>query len=267
MRPQKEGDLGEILQDCLDGPCAPDFVESLRDRSGGNPFFAPQMLRLLQLEGRLVRADAGWRLSAASSLNLPAAVRETVKPRIPAPRRSLLHGRAALALERLYGDRAREHAAELAYHFGSAGQRYLERALHYSLLAAEQAEIGLAHVEAERHYCRALELTRRLGDTAREANVLERLGVVLTTQTQYGEALTTLDEAEALYRAAGDVEGALRTTAKMGRVLFLQRTIEELTGWLRAQLRGANFSRRHWRSTVGWARTLRLAGWSGRWRS
>ena len=71
-------------------------------------------------------------------------LREAVYWELSAPRRMLLHARAAQALEQLRGLNADVYADELARHFALAGQSTFIRAkaLHYQTLAnAEDAEL------------------------------------------------------------------------------------------------------------------------------
>jgi DNA-binding SARP family transcriptional activator len=66
-----------------------------------------------------------------------AFVRDAVYGNLTAPRRMLLHARAANAIEQLYGPDAAAHAVELAYHFSRAGASHKVRAkaLRFGALA------------------------------------------------------------------------------------------------------------------------------------
>jgi DNA-binding SARP family transcriptional activator len=87
-------------------------------------------------------------------------LREAMYWSLTAPRRTLLHARAARTLERLAGPRARDQAAELAYHFARAGRSVStrERALRYSLEAGRQAAALSANREALNHFSLACQL-------------------------------------------------------------------------------------------------------------
>ena len=95
-------------------------------------------------------------------------------------------------------------AAELAWHFARGGEP--ARALPYAMQAGEQAEAVFAHAEAERHYQMALELSRELGDTEREAEVLERLADVLRVSGRMRETLALLEAAAEIRREAGNLD-------------------------------------------------------------
>ncbi|MDQ2741058.1 MAG: AAA family ATPase [Chloroflexota bacterium] len=140
-------------------------------------------------------------------------------------RRKRLHLAAGQALERL-PERTRERrTGELAYHFLEGDDA--ERALHYSMLAGDQAEAVFANGEAAHHYQTALDLARELGDPACEIEVLEKLARVLTIVARYDRALALLDDAVRLYARQGDAEGEARVIAQIGHLHYLRGTPEE----------------------------------------
>ena len=67
-----------------------------------------------------------------------ALIQDTLADELSATRRVRLHGRIGEALERLYGEAADQHAAELAHHFGQA-QTLLgpDKFVQYSRVAGE----------------------------------------------------------------------------------------------------------------------------------
>lgn len=81
-------EMGGLLEERLRGPCSETLSGALYERSGGNPFFALQMLRLLQQESRLELSVGGWRLKEAGGTGarteslLPSKVRKTVARRL-----------------------------------------------------------------------------------------------------------------------------------------------------------------------------------------
>jgi DNA-binding winged helix-turn-helix (wHTH) protein/predicted ATPase len=87
--------------------------------------------------------------------------------RVPASRRVQLHRRIGGRGEELYGERAREIAAELAMHF-ERGRDY-KRAAQYLQQAADNAIRRFAYREAVGLARRGLELLRRLPDTPERA--------------------------------------------------------------------------------------------------
>jgi class 3 adenylate cyclase/tetratricopeptide (TPR) repeat protein len=138
-------------------------------------------------------------------------------------RRRRLHLAAGEALERQPRGPER-HAAELARHFkeGSAP----DRALPFAILAGDQAETVFGHRDAAGHYETALRLTQDLGDRRREAAVREKLGGLLTATIRYRAALEMLEAAAAMFRESGDVESEGRVVAQIGRVHFVNGSVD-----------------------------------------
>ncbi len=79
-------------------------------------------------------------------------------------RRRLLHERAAQAIEALFSDRLEDHLSELAHHYDRSGnvRKAVEYLGHAGRLAAQQT----AHSEAVGYLKRALELVKKLPDSA-----------------------------------------------------------------------------------------------------
>ena len=139
---------------------------------------------------------------------------DTLYTGLSALRKRRLHRQTANAIEQQPDHDRRP--GELAYHLVAADES--ERALPYALLAGDQAEAVYAHAEAERHYRTALELARDLGDQARQAEALEKLGRAfgnLTSPAGALDARNTLERAAQAYQALGDVEGELRVLAAL----------------------------------------------------
>jgi DNA-binding SARP family transcriptional activator len=89
-----------------------------------------------------------------------ALMRDAVYWELTSARRMLLHGRAGAAVEQLLGERAGDHAAELAYHFSLAGRdRGIRlKALNYSMQAGRQAAALSSYSQALVQFVRACEL-------------------------------------------------------------------------------------------------------------
>jgi DNA-binding SARP family transcriptional activator len=102
-----------------------------------------------------------------------SVVREAVYWGLTRPRRMLLHQRAAFILEDFYSTQADEHAAELAHHFGLAGEArdVRSKALHYNLAAGERAASVTAYAQALRHFSQACELIEHLQNVSLETRL------------------------------------------------------------------------------------------------
>jgi DNA-binding CsgD family transcriptional regulator len=141
-----------------------------------------------------------------------ALFRQTLYADLPAVERWGLHARVARVLEAQYGQRADDHAAELAEHFArSADPDDLSKALMYSRRAAAQATAVYANGEAARLLDRALAIQEAVAgdDVALRCDLLIARGWALNDA---GEARRALDEvaspAFGLAEASGDADRA-----------------------------------------------------------
>ena len=157
------------------------------------------------LESQLVRASASTEVFEFTH----ALIRHTLYGELSPPRQVRLHRQIAEAMERLYGDRAVDHAPELAYQFHrSAGLPGTEHGANYALAAAEAAEAAAAWDEASAFLQMAVELLPE--DDARHALTLGRLSTALAWALRFEQAVTAaIRAADALEaregaNAAGD---------------------------------------------------------------
>ena len=130
-----------------------------------------------------------------------AYFRQTLYGEMIAPRRLRLHNDVAKALERHYGTRLEEHAAELAEHFAhSSTEEDLRKAVHYGELAGQRAAGVYAHGEAARLLEQALQVQEVLdpNDAAKRYDLLHALATALLsageTQRVSGEVAPELWE-------------------------------------------------------------------------
>lgn len=115
-----------------------------------------------------------------------ALIRHTLYGELSPSRQVRLHRQIAEAMERVYGDRAKDHAAELAFQYHrSAAVSGAERGVPHALAAANQAESSAAWDEQVAFLRMALELLPD-GD-ARHPRLLARLGIALMWALQPDE--------------------------------------------------------------------------------
>jgi tetratricopeptide (TPR) repeat protein len=133
-----------------------------------------------------------------------ALIRHTLYAELSPSRQVRLHRQIAEAMERLYGDRAMEHAAELAYQYHrSAGLLGADRGADYAVAAADQAERLPAWDEVAVFSRMALDLLHEAD--ARRPRVAGRLGLALAWSTGSDEAARACAEAaDTLAKAEGD---------------------------------------------------------------
>jgi len=123
-----------------------------------------------------------------------ALIRHTLYAEMNPSRQVRLHRRIAEEMERIYGDRAAEHAGEIAreYH-RSATLPGAEKGVAHCLTAAERAEAGAAQEEVAALLRIALELLPE--SDSRRARILGRVGLALAWSQQLDEAVTVAERA------------------------------------------------------------------------
>jgi tetratricopeptide (TPR) repeat protein len=139
-------------------------------------------------------------------------IRDVIYAEAGDARRGIYHRRAFESLETEGAP-----AAELAHHAHAA--HLLEPAFRYSVAAGDQAAGVYAHVEATRHYRRALDIgTRELpGMGGQElTDLFLRLGRSLELTSRFREALEAYDEMERFARAHGS--RPMELAALLGRI-------------------------------------------------
>ncbi|MCB9137551.1 MAG: AAA family ATPase [Caldilineaceae bacterium] len=107
---------------------------------------------LIQAQG--VRRIGGKRISSYEFTS--SGIQAYLYQSLDEIERSYLHEDVGNALEALYQEEAAEIAVQLARHFALA--ELPEKAIPYLRQAGDQAAAGYAHIEAIRHYSRALDL-------------------------------------------------------------------------------------------------------------
>jgi class 3 adenylate cyclase/tetratricopeptide (TPR) repeat protein len=134
-----------------------------------------------------------------------ALTQETAYGSLLERHRRMHHGTVGYALEQLYRDRSDEVAELLAFHFGRSDD--VERAVDYSILAAEKAQRHWANSDALTFFEDALHRLDRLPDT--EANRLRRIDAVLKQSEvkyplgQYTEHLQALEKIRGIVDQTG----------------------------------------------------------------
>ncbi len=136
-----------------------------------------------------------------------ALIRHTLYGELSPSRQVRLHRQIAEAMERVYRDRAKDHAAELAFQYHrSSAVSGAERGVPHALAAADQAETSAAWDEQVAFLRMALELLPD-GD-ARHTRLLARLGIALMWALQPDEGVRTATEAGASIASTESNEGA-----------------------------------------------------------
>jgi class 3 adenylate cyclase/tetratricopeptide (TPR) repeat protein len=137
-----------------------------------------------------------------------ALIRHSLYAELNPARRVRLHRRIAETMDRHWGERAGEHAAEVAYHFwrGAAALGREHRGVEYAIAAANNAENAYAHDELVVFLRIAIELLP--SSDPRRQNLLARLGAALTWTLQEDDALKITTEAAGLIAGAAGSDAA-----------------------------------------------------------
>jgi oligopeptide transport system substrate-binding protein len=122
----------------------------------------------------------------------------------------LLHGEIAEKLEVIYQGRTDEVAIQLARHFEKA--RKSDKAIHYLLMAGDQARRFYAQKESIKYYQRALDLLRETDDYDRTARTLMKLGLTYHNAFDFKAARETFQEGFVFWQRLVDEKGEDRGT-------------------------------------------------------
>jgi tetratricopeptide (TPR) repeat protein len=146
-------------------------------------------------------------------------IRETLYQELGAARRVRMHRRIGEVLENLYCKNPERHSAELAYHFvQAAGAGDLDKAIRYSVLAAERANALLAYEESAGHYEQALNtLALRAGPSEqRQCDLLIGLADAQTKAGNVAKGWETFQHAANIARKLGAPEQFARSALGSG---------------------------------------------------
>lgn len=147
-----------------------------------------------------------------------ALIRHTLYANLNPPRRTRLHRKIAEEMERTWGDRAAQHAAEVAFHFWRAATTGTNRGADYAIAAAQNAASSYAYDDAATFLRIALDLLPNTDD--RRMEILMRLSQAQTWSLNAQEALTTANEAGALVLKTRGSEEAANYYEQIARAMF-----------------------------------------------
>ena len=141
-------------------------------------------------------------------------------------RRKELHERTAAAIESLYAARLEDRYAELAHHYGRAGDA--AKAAHYLYLAGVQALERSAFSESLAHLTAGLEFLKTLPQSpardAQEVQLQLELGAASTALNSPASDQTEAAFSRAYTRTAGSLSSAFPSVIAAGLYYLLRRT-------------------------------------------
>ena len=138
-----------------------------------------------------------------------ALIQATLYDEMATVRRVRLHRRVGEVLEEVYGTNLDPYLAQLAHHFGMAGQSGdVEKAITYATRAGARASSLLAYEEAVHHYERALQALERQAsvDKAQRCKLLLALGEAHRQAGAYPQAMDTFQRAADIASTLGLAE-------------------------------------------------------------
>ncbi|MBT8398448.1 MAG: AAA family ATPase, partial [Gemmatimonadetes bacterium] len=151
-------------------------------------------------------------------------VRETLLKELGLARTQILHRKVAQALEETLGDRARDHAGTLAYHYLEAAGEATESAILHLRLAGRDALSRFGNAEAARFLRAALALLDRKnarGESDVEVEggtrgVVDDLARALSRLGEYAEAVPLWERAKELAEREGLADDAAECRRRIG---------------------------------------------------
>jgi tetratricopeptide (TPR) repeat protein len=188
----------------------------------GQTFRFDDLLRMVEADEESLDdcLESGRRAGLISTVNGDvyafdhALTQQSIYLELSPRRRRRLHTAAAVTIESSSEPKGGQRAVELAWHYLQADDPH--RCLHYSFLAARDAESIGAYKDAERHFRTAAEVAVRCQDARSEAEAVQGLSRILFTTGWWLEgAAKTAERAADLSAAVGDVEGEAEAVASL----------------------------------------------------
>src|SRR5207247_1461215 len=206
LSPLTETETARLVANLLEQAVLSAEVQSaILARSGGNPLYAEEFVRLLKDRGILTKPGPTWTLDPNAEIPMPSGV-----------------------LGLIAAERVEDHAEILAAHYPTAlrlaaasrhasTEEVQTKAVRYLTLAGDRA-LGIDVEAAERHYARALELTT--GDDPHRPGLLVKSGEALRQRGRFPEAARAFEEAIEGLRAQGDVRAMAVAMGRYSLVLY-----------------------------------------------
>lgn len=276
LNPLTQPDVVAVIQRAfgIDREAADTHATVLHTHAAGNPFFLEEALKALIAEGRIRKVDdrsAAWDLT---ELALPSTVRDAVQVRLSgmsdaarkvaeiaahpivrsavldsltSVRQRALHAAIAEAMIRAHGDKAVQHAAEIAVHLaGGSSLGTAERDLRFLAAAGRDALAKRADREAAQWLSEALQIAKQLPESTLAAEEQRALMEdPATARGRLGEPTEELwSQAYALAPAAGDDVTRSRVLRHMGlAAVWVGRTTDALRLFGEAEVAARDASR------------------------
>ncbi|MFQ5897882.1 MAG: AAA family ATPase [Candidatus Methylomirabilia bacterium] len=150
-------------------------------------------------------------------------IREVSYSELLWPRRKLLHGMVARALEELYADELEQHFPALAEHYRQAGRP--EQAIQYVLLAGEVAARRYAYADARAQYQNARTIAQTLPSSPQtfrsHIDATLKLASIALTREHFERDLANLPDAQILAERLHDGSRLAQVLYWLGRTHYV----------------------------------------------
>jgi adenylate cyclase len=207
--------------------------------------FEVQVLSLMlrddvQLAQRIKQAEAEMVWSALSEMRYifrHTLMRDAAYDMQLRTRLQKLHTLAGEAMEQVYASDLDPHYADLAYHWGKAGDTVRE--FRYAKLAGDHAAAQFANQEAVAHFDQALRCAAYLepDETVEQRQEIHAaLGELLTTIGQYDRAFEQFGEARTLALERDDRDAQARACYGLARTYELRGEYSPALDWIQQGL-------------------------------
>ncbi|MGC9333142.1 MAG: ABC transporter substrate-binding protein, partial [Anaerolineae bacterium] len=136
-------------------------------------------------------------------------MQQVVYAGIPRRRRQQTHAQVATMMEQLYAPRTEELAGEMAFHFREGMQHdkaLTEKAVAYTLKAADQARLAYAQREAVGYYQQALRILQEQRAYEPAARTLMALGLTYHSAFEFDQARQAYERGFDMWQRAGAME-------------------------------------------------------------
>ncbi|HZP09694.1 ATP-binding protein [Methyloceanibacter sp.] len=186
------------------------------------------LLPQLEHDGIIFRVERDFGESTADYAFRHALIQDALYGSLLTPQRAVLHGKAAEALEELYGDKAPEIADILAHHY--ARTERADKAVKYLALAAKKSLRVFSLAEAQSYLDRALARIAEEPDCAGDQElaeiVVDRL-LVCCWEADFIGMRTFAEKYRTRIEAAGDSRELSRILAWLGEAYLNAARFDE----------------------------------------
>jgi len=156
-------------------------------------------------------------------------VRSVIYDELADEKRVALHLIAATALEDNPDKPAGSKFSILAHHFREAAPLVgADKAIHYAIVAGEQARHALAYEECVRLWDTAIELLGQRDEPVEQARLLQRASDVLHASAHFESSVTYIERAAEIWEKTGNHRQLAGVQLRLGRTLTTEQHVADI---------------------------------------